>query len=239
MEPIKPKKLRRPSFQRGRRGGFSLIELLAVLVIMAILSAAAIPQLESVLQASAITQGGQSVAEAINSARQMASARNVNVEIRLVNLANNVVNPSSPTDPSATGYNAVQLWGTPSGRASEIPLDRLTILPASVVVSQDETHYSPLLNATGNIVGSGSKTMVIGTASYAYVSFYINPSGMVPLSSTITTSSQQVNMPTLYLSIVPANFGSTTTAPPAAGTPKDYLIVQINPDTGSTLIYRP
>jgi prepilin-type N-terminal cleavage/methylation domain-containing protein len=228
-QPIKPDHLCTRSFQWERREGFSLIELLAVMSIMAILAAATIPQLQSVLQASAITQGGQTVAEAINTARQMSSTRNLSVQVRLVNLA-------YLTNVSATGFNAVQLWGTPSG-----------------VISQNTTNYSPLLFAAGNgtTIAMGSlPTMSVANGLAPYASFSINPSGMITLSSSYLSSlaspTQQAIMPSLYLSIVPANYGAATAAPSmasppvsVAGAPKDYLIVQINPDTGSTLIYRP
>ena len=42
-----------------------------------------------------------------------------------------------------------------------------------------------------------------------------------------------------YLAVVPARYGSTTTAPGTAEAPQDYLIVQLNPNTGSTLVYQP
>jgi prepilin-type N-terminal cleavage/methylation domain-containing protein len=245
-QPIKPDHLCTRSFQWERREGFSLIELLAVMSIMAILAAATIPQLQSVLQASAITQGGQTVAEAINTARQMSSTRNLSVQVRLVNLA-------YLTNVSATGFNAVQLWGTPSGATTAIPLGRLMVLPAPVVISQNTTNYSPLLFAAGNgtTIAMGSlPTMSVANGLAPYASFSINPSGMITLSSSYLSSlaspTQQAIMPSLYLSIVPANYGAATAAPSmasppvsVAGAPKDYLIVQINPDTGSTLIYRP
>jgi len=206
--------------------GFTLVELLAVLTIISILTAATIPALQSVLQSTTITQGGQTLVEQVNLARQIASARNLTVQVRLIQLA-------QVQNPSATGYNAIQLWGTPSGSSTPIAMSRMVILPGAVVISQDTTNYSKLL--AGAVVTSANMSVPAGPASY--IAFSVMPSGVIPVGNATTGESSV--MTGAYLSVVPAANGSTTAAPGATGAPKNYLIVQMNPNTGSTLVYRP
>ena len=207
---------------RRARAGFTLIELLVVMVIMAIL-ATTIPALQSVLQGTMITQGGQSLVEEINQARQIASSRNITVQVRLIQLA-------QVQNSSATGYNAIQLWGTPSGSSQVIALNRMAILPTAVVISQDSTNYSPLLSILPTTTLS-TMTVPAGTANYIY--FSIMPSGMIPVSTTNMATAEATEMKLAYLSIVSSHSGSATSGV------TNYVIVQMNPNTGSTLAYRP
>jgi uncharacterized protein (TIGR02596 family) len=197
--------------------GFTLVELIAVMAIMALLAVATVPALQSLLQGTNLTQGGQTLSEQINLARQMASANNATVEVRLIQLP-----------PTTADYNAIQLyvWPDPEQKALEAqqgttppPLSRMEILPPGVVISQNTT-YSQLL--TG--LAQGSMSVPAGTAHY--VSFLIGSSGMVEMTNTASAAA----MPALYLGVVRAN---------VKGTPSNYVLVQLNPDTGTTSIYRP
>ena len=211
--------------------GFTLVELLVVLTIMGIISAATIPTIQSVLQSTGITQGGQTLVEQINLARQIASARNTTVQVRLIKLA-------QVQNPTATGYTAIQLWGTPSGSSAPIALSRMTILPTSVVVSEDTTNYSKLL-AEAVVPSAPLPTMPVPTGTASYIYFSVTPSGVIPVSSVATGESSE--MTGAYLSVVPARYGNSGTLPTPGVTSgqSNYLIVQMNPNTGSTLIYRP
>lgn len=242
MEPMRTGLHDAHRHRRARTKGVSLVEMIAVMAIMAIVCVATIPNLESLSRASAITQGGQEVAEEINLARQMASTRNSHVQVRLIALA-------KVADPSATGFNAVQTWGTDSDTGEPIALDRINILPDGVVISQDAVSYSPLLTITGNTVANGSSglaalpQMTVPRGLAYFASVCIAPSGM-PCLSAGTSTSQRSLMAGLYLSIVPSYFGSASTPPSMTssrqpGAPADYLVVQINPDTGNPLVYRP
>ncbi len=209
--------------------GFSLVELLTVLTIISILSAATIPAMQSVLQSTKITQGGQILTEQINLARQIASARNTTVQVRLIKLA-------QVQNAAATGYNAVQLWGAPSGSTQSVALGQMAILPAAVVISEDTSNYSKLLaSGTGAVVTSSTMSVPAGTASYIY--FSVMPSGVIPVNN--VTTAETTEMTGAYLSVVGSSYGSSSAAPGAVGAPQNYLVVQMNPHTGSTLVYRP
>ena len=210
------------------RCGFSLVELLVVLTIVCIISAATVPAFQSVLESNALTQGGQTLVGEINLARQIASSRNMSVQVRLIQLA-------EIANSSATGYNAIQLWGTPSGSSAPVALNSLVILPAPVVISQDTTNYSKLL-ASGDAVAASS-TMQVTAGAVSFMAFSIMPSGMIPVTNVSTGQASQ--MQATYLSVVPARFGAASATPGTSGAPANYLVVQMNPDTSSTVVYRP
>ncbi len=234
MEPIEyhPMKTRNSSHQatvHQTHGAFTLVELLVVLTIVSILTAATIPAMQSVLQSTGVTQGGQSLVEQINLARQIASARNTTVYVNLI----------QTSQVQNGGYNAIQLWGTPSGQTTPIALSRLVVLPTSVVVSQDTTNYSKLL-ANAMVFSTSSPPPLappLPPGTVKYICFSVMPSGMIPVSSVATGEASE--MTGAYLTLVPAGNGSTATAPGGSGAPKNYLIVQLNPNTGSTVVYRP
>jgi len=67
---------------RYKKSGFSLVELLAVVAIIAFLLAIGAPSMRSVIQSADLTATGDSVHGILHTARQAARARNVPVEIR-------------------------------------------------------------------------------------------------------------------------------------------------------------
>ena len=183
MEPMKTSYSLVETVRRSSRAGFSLIELLTVLTIVSILSAATIPAMQSILQSTKITQAGQTLTEQINLARQIASARNTTVQVRLIKLA-------QLQNASATGYNAVQLWGSPSGTAQSIALGRIMTFPPSVVISEDTTNYSKLLASTGAVTSSSTMAVPSGTASY--IAFSVMPSGVIPVNNVTTAETTEM-----------------------------------------------
>jgi len=202
-----------PSVPPGHRRGYTLVELMAVMAIMALLLAVTIPSIEGVNLGAGITQGGQLFSDQVSLARQLASARSITVEVRCIRV------PAR----SATGYTALQLWSP----ASSMPISRMVNLPDGVAISQDTTKVSPLFASfpsTGVMPTGGA------TAGDAYVAFTINPSGMVgPFAKTGT----EPTMTTTSVGIVPVAHAADTALP------TNYALVQLNPVTGATVTYRP
>ncbi|HRJ70574.1 MAG TPA: Verru_Chthon cassette protein D [Terrimicrobiaceae bacterium] len=70
--------------RRARPCGFSLIELLTVIAILAVLMVFALPAVNSIGGASALTRQGQALNDQFLLARQLAASRNREVELRLL-----------------------------------------------------------------------------------------------------------------------------------------------------------
>jgi uncharacterized protein (TIGR02596 family) len=207
---------RPPHFRASpARNAYTLLELLAVMAIMALLLALILPSMAGINESNNIVRGGQLFADQVGLARQVASSRNISVEVRCINIPIR----------SKYGYSAIQLW-SPGGAAST-PVSRLLTLPDGIAISQDTTTLSTLF---ASYVLNGTMPLGSPVSGDAYVSFTINPSGMVgPLATTGTTP----NMTALNVGVVPARFAQQTTLP------VNYMLVQLNPVTAATLNYRP
>jgi len=175
-----------------------------------------VPSMAGINESNNIARGGQLFADQVTLARQIASARNITVEVRCVNI---------PVR-SANGYSAIQLW-SPGGSTS-IPVSRLQNLPDGVAISQDPTKISSLFQS---FQLSGDMPPGSPASGDAYVSFTINPSGMVgPLP---TTGATTPNMTTLTVGVLADRFAGNSTLP------ANYMLVQVNPITAATVTYRP
>lgn len=176
---------------------FSLVELLVVIAILAILAVAATPAMRSIGSAQSITMGGNTVGDQIALARQLASARNRNVEVRIVEL----------NDGGGRAYRGLQLWVESADGATLSPAGRLEILPTATAISSD-TGLSPLLAAEPARAGSTN----FGTyGTCAYKAFHIQPTGALDrkVGSTnnfLTVHNQRdANVPPLNYSAVRIN----------------------------------
>lgn len=186
--------------------GFSLVELLIVVAIMSVLLLLTIPAFNAVLEANKITEGARLVTGELDTASQLASARNRTIEVRLIR------------KPGDTYFTAIQLWW-PDGVFS--PAGRAVGLPTPLVILGDNT-LSPLPGTDGMFAG----TMPAG-GTYGgnpYTAFRIRASGMVEPFPTSRAA--------FYLTLAPDRYAG-------GGTPINYATLQINPDTGRTMMYRP
>ncbi|CAN5761739.1 hypothetical protein BH09VER1_BH09VER1_13320 [soil metagenome] len=189
--------------------GFSIMELLCVMAIMAILLTGALPALSSLLQSSNLTRGGQMMIDQLSMARQIAAAKNRTVEVRLIKL--------NPTDGA---YAGLQLW-TVEPNGSSTPADRLVRLPNDIYISTSPTLSPPFSTLTS------SNMAVAGLSGLPYTSFKVRPAGSVePVQAPANRSS-------FYFTFVNGRFTNSSTAP------RNYVTLQINPDTANPIIYRP
>lgn len=201
------------AFDRRLRGGFTLIELITVMAIMALLLAVTVPSIEGLNLGAGISQGGQLFTDEVSLARQMASARNITVQLRCIKV---------PTR-GKNGYTAMQLWAPTSGTA----ISRLATMPEGIAISQDTTRVSPLFatfSSTGVMATGGP------VAGDTYVAFTINPSGMV---GPVTTTGTEPTMTATSVGVVAVSHAADTTLP------TNYVIIQLNPLTAATVAYRP
>lgn len=195
--------------------GFSLIELLLVIAIIAIASSLTIPAFNQVTAGYDMSSAGASVIAQLSSARQTAITRNRNVEVRFYSYAE-MGNPAR--------FRAIQSFilnpGTAGNNPTYTPLGRMQKLPQRICFDGGAT-LSPLLgslqNGTVSIPGAGT--------SYKYASITFRPDG-----SAITSASNDKQ----FLTLKEARLDD-----PSTSLPNDYVVIQIFPETGQAKSFRP
>jgi uncharacterized protein (TIGR02596 family) len=198
---------------RYREGGFSLVELLVVIVIVGILAVLAAGGFGSVQRSSEMNRAGQLLADQIALARQTATSQNRDVELRIVQLPGN-------TQP---GWSGIQMWVADEG-GTMTPSGRLQTFPTQAVISPLPV-LSPLLTADANRSG----TATFGShGQRAWRGFRIRPGGALDPGVVGTTNN--------FLTIV-ARSDAEAPQPPAP--PDNFYAVRINPVTGRVTVHRP
>ena len=202
-----------------KSSAFSLIELLVVISIIGILSAAAIGGLSNVARSTNLTSAAQRLGDQFALARQLAVARNLPVEVRIYKL------PDFDSTTNAILWRGLQLFikeGT-----NDVPASRPLFFPQRVIISEN-AQASPLLSGLVKELTPLSNVGAFTTANVLYKSFTIRPNGTV----TATNSIPDANW---FLTVHHAN-----DAKPDGGiTPANFATVQINPVTSKVTILRP
>jgi len=126
--------------------GFSLVELLVVMAIIAILGAITIPAVTSGLRASALTQGAQKVLNEIAAAHQAALAQDRFVEIRFYQVAKSGMPGETVGNPGTGKFRALQSFVIDSS-GTATAFDKVQLLPDSVIMDSNSA-LSTLLGST-------------------------------------------------------------------------------------------
>jgi uncharacterized protein (TIGR02596 family) len=190
--------------------GFSLLELLVILALIAVLSFFAIRGLSSATQSAGITTAAEMINGALVDARSSAMTQNISVEVRIYSLSTGNGQPAA--------YDALQLhWLKPDGTTP--PVNHVLLLPAGAVIDAT-TGHSPLIAANSQAATPDSSDSRLNTQTRV---FHFLPDG-----------STDLNPATNWFLTVRA-----ATASDPAHFPSNWASVGIDATTGHAQIYRP
>lgn len=193
----------------GHARAFSIVELLAVMVILILLASITLPAVNSMMGATNLSRSGEALSDNLARARQEAVSRSREVEVQFYNIQS-----------SSQGWRAMQMFRveqTAAGRTL-IPLSRVIPLNDGVMISSNAS-LSPLLTADSAIQGS---TNIPGYGPATYAGFRYRPNGTV--SGTVTGTN---------------NFLTLQNTRATGNPPANYYTVQVNPMTGKVIVFRP
>lgn len=204
----------------SRKSGFSLVELLVVLVIISILAVVTLPAITSLTSSYNLTSGTNAFFGALNLGRQDAIALNAAVEVRFYLYQI----PGFAGEPSGGSFHAYQLFEEVQASATTKPLTRVQVLPGRIIFSSSST-LSPLLTANTAVAGTLPPPGNL-PSSYSYQVFNFRPDGSTSISSTTS------NFVTLADSVALNAAGATTP-------PSNYSTIVIDTIAGTAKILRP
>jgi len=213
--------IRRP----GRSRAFSLIELLAVAVIMSIILALTVSAYSNFARGVELTNSAQHLSDVLNLARQIAVSRGEYTQVRFLA-------PTDPANPRYGHYSGLAIFRADSpfytNYSDLLAKGRIrqegtpVYLPSSCAVLSNST-YSPLLaSLVADISRTGSSQ--IGGNTYNWVAFYFKPDGSTDIPAGTTNS----------ISVCPfQSFKAKNALPP------NYAILTLDRVDGRLSVVRP
>lgn len=215
-------KRQRPSGGRRLVRGFTLVELLAVIIIIGLIAGLAAPMLFGTMKANRLTGAGEELVNRISLAQQMAVSRNHEIEVRFYRFTD----PETPE--SGDNYRASVIASpdttTSAGGVSTI-ISEVAYFKNGVVVPNNST-FAPLFTQPGQ-ADSPDDENVISNAEAVYRAIRFRPDG----------TSSIVGIPTnqAYLTLV----DELDLQAGDSQVPKNFFAIQIDPYTGRCVSHRP
>lgn len=171
-------------FPRFSGGGFTLLEMMVVLAVVALLATLTIPTVNKVVRASNLSSSGRQFMDQCVLARQTAQAKNMPVEVRLYRLPD--YNADAAASPEV--YRAFQIFLVGD---SNVPLTKPDFFKTPVVISPG-TNESAFLADLSDSASSHKQVSPAATDpklgvhgnNYQYAAFRFLPSGATDLVAT-------------------------------------------------------
>jgi uncharacterized protein (TIGR02596 family) len=228
------------------RRGFSLIEMLVVVAIVAMLLALATPALTRTMQASRLSSASEAMMGSIAEAQQTALASNSPVEMRFFSFMEDA--------DQAPVYHSYQLFkitqttqgsgGSATLKETLVPVGNLIRLPDGIVIPVDA-------NLTGIFTVSGSSSAGLpdkkensqvgysGVAGATYNAIRFMPDSTCrTVGATANGLAALIFQTNLQLNFFTITFSSGS-AVTLAKLPKNFFTIQIDPYTGKARSYKP
>lgn len=227
---------KRAHSNHGARQGFTLVEMLAVITIIAVLMALAGPVMFKGVGSSKLSGSGERILGALSEAQQTVSTKNNTIEMRFYKF-------DGAVSGAATGFRAYQLFkiSTAPGSNQETATKSTECikLPDGVMIS-DSNIFSPVLSGTA-LADTENNASVKNTATYIALRFL--PDGTMRKIASATGETAETAPAAMTFSDLPKSFltlladdGKTYGA---TNMPKNFFTIQVDPYTGKSRSYRP
>ena len=198
---------------------FTLIEMLGVVAIIALITAAVAPMVFGTLVATKLSSAGQTMSAAISLGHELAVAESHDVEVRFYSY-------TEADEPGSKGaYRAIILVNPPSTLTGDgIQMGEIIRLPSGIIIGDSST-LSPLLSST-SITSSSDKEKFIRSSTAKYKAFRFRPDG--------TTSLASVEANKCYFTL-----GEERLLSDESRVPANFYAIQSDPLSGRASSYRP
>jgi len=221
------------------RAGFSLIELLVVMAIIAILVGTSVSAFRSVSSALNLSTAAQEITSEITTARQTALTYSKTVEVRFYYYADSVISNTS-------NYQAIQTFSSTDG-VNFTQMDRISFLPANIMISpsaslsypfgESSVSFNPVYSP---VAAAGVLTIPSVGTSYTYRSLRFKPGGGVDF--VVPSSGSPSNLPTgvtwppssWYITLFEKKYASA-----ANSAIKNFITVNVDATDGRVRTYQP
>jgi uncharacterized protein (TIGR02596 family) len=232
--------------RQGRRGGFSLIELLVVVTIIVLVMAMATPALTRTLQAGKLSSAGDSLLGIISQAQQYSNTYNLPVEIRFFKFNTDLDLPGARQD-----FRAYMMFKVTTGALTQgstltetfVPMGGITRLPESITLVADPD-LSPLLPSANSVADTknGSSPGYSGVSGATYNAIRFMPDGTFRLPGAASASTSGLTTIVFAQDITNSHITLASDAGAASTKstlPKNFYTIQIDPFSGKARTYRP